>query len=294
MIGNHISNNGRGIDAGYSTETTVAHNRISSNLVDGVLFVNANNVSVKANRISTNGHGIRFADSLGMLVHHNNMIENGVQAFDERGIENTWDDGYPSGGNYWSDYAVPDRCSGPSQRICTRPDGLGDVPYDIAGGGQDRYPLAQPFNEAPVASFVLSPSTGDVTTAFLVDASSSSDSEDPTVALEVRWDWENDGVWDTPWSTEKISQHRYTRSGIYTIRLEVRDTGGLTNITTREIVVGPGSDGVPSNFDPAFMVLILLATVAGAVLLYMIRRRRKPVTSGTPQEETRELDHGDD
>jgi parallel beta-helix repeat protein len=58
---------------------------------------------------------------------------------------NNWDDGYPSGGNYWSDYNGTDLYSGPYQNE-TGSDGIGDTPYVIDANNQDNYPLLQPAN----------------------------------------------------------------------------------------------------------------------------------------------------
>src|SRR5213076_3134076 len=44
---------------------------------------------------------------------------------------NAWDDGYPQGGNFWSNYRGADQCSGPGQDVCNGPDGIGDTPYPI-------------------------------------------------------------------------------------------------------------------------------------------------------------------
>ena len=49
---------------------------------------------------------------------------------------NTWDNGYPAGGNYWSNYAGVD----------SNHDGIGDSPYIIDANNQDRYPLMNPWN----------------------------------------------------------------------------------------------------------------------------------------------------
>ena len=54
---------------------------------------------------------------------------------------------------------------------------------------------------------------GGTTTTFTVCASVSSDSEDASAALQVRWDWQDDGTWDTPWSPTKTAQHRYPHQG---------------------------------------------------------------------------------
>ena len=53
---------------------------------------------------------------------------------------NTWDDCYPSGGNYWSDYSGVDAYSGVYQNETGR-DGIGDTPYVIDEYNIDRYPL---------------------------------------------------------------------------------------------------------------------------------------------------------
>lgn len=52
-------------------------------------------------------------------------------------------------------------------------------------------------NTAPIASFVIFPDSGNTSTIFHFDASSCNDNEDPVSSLHVRWDWENDGAWDT-------------------------------------------------------------------------------------------------
>jgi hypothetical protein len=59
--------------------------------------------------------------------------------------DNSWDDGYPSGGNYWSDHNGTDSFCGPYQNE-TGGDGIGDTPYVINDNNVDHYPLMQPFN----------------------------------------------------------------------------------------------------------------------------------------------------
>ncbi|MHB9106850.1 MAG: PKD domain-containing protein [Armatimonadota bacterium] len=97
--------------------------------------------------------------------------------------------------------------------------------------------LVLPDGTAPTAAFTISPSSGNTGTTFNVDAGSSSDAEDSASDLQVRWDWENDGTWDTSYSTAKTAAHNYPSPGTYTIKLEVKDTSGLTGVTTRTVVV---------------------------------------------------------
>jgi hypothetical protein len=67
--------------------------------------------------------------------HHNNFVDNTNQVFHFEGETSVWDDGYPSGGNYWSDYTGSDSDG----------DGIGDVPYVIDADNEDRYPLTSSF-----------------------------------------------------------------------------------------------------------------------------------------------------
>lgn len=98
--------------------------------------------------IYSNTYGILVYDPAGHpyggnnMIYHNNVIDNTYQAKDGNSYPNTWDDGYPSGGNYWSDYVGVDLYSGPNQDEPGK-DGIGDEPYNVVGlaGSQDRYPF---------------------------------------------------------------------------------------------------------------------------------------------------------
>jgi len=64
--------------------------------------------------------------------------------FDTSGCIDVWDDGYPSSGNYWSDYADADLYCGPNQDIPGN-DGVWDHPYVIDSYNNDSYPLVKPY-----------------------------------------------------------------------------------------------------------------------------------------------------
>jgi len=106
-----------------------------------------------------------------------------------------------------------------------------------------------PENAPPFASFNVVPSSGPISTQFQFDASGSTDKEDPTSSLQIRWDWENDGTWDTSYSTTKTATHSYATAGTYTIKLEVKDTGSLTTTTTRQLVVTADNTPPTASFS---------------------------------------------
>src|SRR5256885_144269 len=95
----------------------------------------------------------------------------------------------------------------------------------------------------PVARFSSTPPSPDVNTAVSFDGSTSTSSNG---ALQARWDWEDNGVWDTTLSTTLSATHAFPSAGSYSIRLEVRDAGGLTGTVTHPVsVAAAGSPGVP-------------------------------------------------
>jgi len=89
-------------------------------------------------------------------------------------------------------------------------------------------------NDPPVPRF-----TAVVTGALevTVDAGASTDTETPTADLEVRWDFQDDGTWDTGWSTGKVATVTYPADGTYRIRMEVRDGIGQVAALTQEVTL---------------------------------------------------------
>src|SRR3989475_7224611 len=94
-----------------------------------------------------------------------------------------------------------------------------------------------PPNIPPHPGLEASPENGNTSTIFRFDASSSWDAQDPGASLEVRWDWQSDGSWDTNWSTGKIVTHQFVDPGTYVVRVEVRDSAGLTGNATQTVGV---------------------------------------------------------
>ncbi|MCK4443403.1 MAG: right-handed parallel beta-helix repeat-containing protein, partial [Thermoplasmata archaeon] len=137
-----------GIRLYYSENNTIEGNNLSSNGHALSLYYSNNN-TIARNSVSWNDQsGIRVGSSHNNTIYHNNMVNNTQQASDDTEA-NQWDDGYPSGGNYWSNYTGVDNCSGPNQDVCPDPDGIGDEPYVIDADSRDRYPLMSPFGIFP-------------------------------------------------------------------------------------------------------------------------------------------------
>jgi parallel beta-helix repeat protein len=125
-----------------SSNNTIAHNNASHNGQGVYLIIDSNNNTVAENVVSWNDVGISLSMASYNKVYHNIIIGNTDQAYDDTDT-NEWDDGYPSGGNYWSDYTGNDALSGPLQNVIGS-DGIGDSPNMVDFGTWDRYPLMSP------------------------------------------------------------------------------------------------------------------------------------------------------
>ncbi|TET90896.1 MAG: hypothetical protein E3J35_04470 [Methanomassiliicoccales archaeon] len=139
---NYLMYNSVGIVLIRSGYNAIANNTAVMNWNRGMyVYVESNNNTIVDNMLVENDEGL-WVEGNDNNIYHNRFVDNSPQALDS-GV-NSWDDGYPSGGNYWSDYTGLDEKSGPDQDQLGS-DGIGDTRYDITGGtNQDRYPLMSP------------------------------------------------------------------------------------------------------------------------------------------------------
>jgi parallel beta-helix repeat protein len=152
LTGNNVTENREnGLQFQTSSNNTVFDNNIERNMIGISLTDSSSNNTVSANNITDNKYyGINLWNSSYNLFFHNNMINHvRWQVTGSYSSSNKWDDGYPSGGNYWSDYNGTDVHSGPKQNL-TGADGIGDTRYTgffmmPSQWVLDRYPLIQPF-----------------------------------------------------------------------------------------------------------------------------------------------------
>lgn len=228
---NNLSHSSTGLYVSYSNNLSIDENSMWNNTGDGLYFYSCTDTIVKHNIVGGSGYcGIRLEVSTGFLISGNDLIDNAIQAADNTGPQNRWNEtALYGGGNYWSNYTYPD----------SNLDGFGDTPANITLDAVDYLPLAAPWvaNQDPVANFTVTPSVGTLATPFSFDASGCMDVEDLTADLEVRWDWNNDGIFDTSWTTTKTASYTYSSPGAKTIKLEVRDTGGHSDTITKAVTV---------------------------------------------------------
>jgi parallel beta-helix repeat protein len=171
ITGNNVSNNGGisgrdGIVIGLrSSYNTIINNTVSSNSGAGIALGyewSTGNI-IAGNNITFNdwaGIYMAWETESGNQFYHNNM-NNTVQVYTVQAA-NTWDNGYLSGGNYWSDYAGVDLYWGPYQNK-TGSDGIGDTPYAIDVNNKDNYPLMSPYE------YWINPLPGDINKDGKVD-----------------------------------------------------------------------------------------------------------------------------
>ncbi len=143
IIGNNVV--GQGIHTFLCSYNCIVGNNITR-CSTGIGFEMCSFNSIVGNNIMNNSIGILLAAySLSNSIYHNNFVNNTDQAYViEWGGWNGWDEGYPSGGNYWSDYTGQDLDR----------DGIGDTPYIIDDHDRDRYPLIYPYPWIEIAGDV--------------------------------------------------------------------------------------------------------------------------------------------
>jgi parallel beta-helix repeat protein len=175
LVGNNASNNGYGgiFLQSASNNNTIIDNNVSSNTVYwGIKIYDGSNNTVSGNTITKNYAGIELEEASNNVLFHNNIIDNIYQTrVVYAGYTNTWDNGYPSGGNYWSDYTGIDQYSGSYQNE-TGSDRIGDTNYVIDADNRDRYPLMKPWPpiEHELESSITAPATIKLGSASFLNA----------------------------------------------------------------------------------------------------------------------------
>jgi parallel beta-helix repeat protein len=154
ILNNTISDSLYGLHMSLSEYNNISLNRIYSNGNYGIYLQTLSNYNnITKNNISENSiYGLYITSGLGNHIYHNIFWNNTNQANDSFS-NNFWDNGYPDGGNYWSDFDEPsegayDNFTGPNQDEGDS-DGIVDYRYEYIDNGSgpkayDNYPLMEP------------------------------------------------------------------------------------------------------------------------------------------------------
>jgi parallel beta-helix repeat protein len=153
-----VKSNTHGIFLHSSSNNSIEENDVTTNY-DGISLMSfSNNNSVIRNNITRNTGtitgGLYLFSSSNNSIYHNTFADNFLDVYDaawdcpDSGLTspsiNFWDDGYPSGGNYWSNRTGTDNYRGPAQNQ-NGSDGILDTSYNIDINNQDNFPLTKPY-----------------------------------------------------------------------------------------------------------------------------------------------------
>jgi parallel beta-helix repeat protein len=177
VYGNRVRNSKIGVRLDNGENNTILGNVIENMLLDGEgiflenakrnviqrnLFVNdsfaislvlSTENTIKENTIKDcSNASIWLQSSSNNRIYHNNFANSTGNATADFSFNTVWDDGYPSGGNYWSGYNHPDLNNGTNQTM-SGSDGIGDVPHVIDENDRDNYPLMGPTSVFDAGSY---------------------------------------------------------------------------------------------------------------------------------------------
>jgi len=145
---NHVRAQTAGIRIDQANNNSISRNDVTDSY-DGIEIWSSQNNSIVENNITGNSCGIRLSDSSNNRIYNNNFINNtNPVILDNEGLD-VWDDGFPSGGNYWSDYTekYPNATE-------TDHSGLWNTPYVLDSNNRDNYPVVPEFS-----SFLIMPAS---------------------------------------------------------------------------------------------------------------------------------------
>ncbi|UCE38894.1 MAG: right-handed parallel beta-helix repeat-containing protein, partial [Thermoplasmata archaeon] len=154
IFNNKIPSESNDISLMYSNCNNIVNNSLSNGTAIYAYFSSNNTIII--NTIFDGYWGIILDSCTNNKIFHNNFMNNEKQAFDNS-YNNVWNDTYPSGGNYWSDYSGVDNNKSPNQNIPGK-DGIGDTPYPIIEGGagaKDNYPLMEPYSYKSLENYTI-------------------------------------------------------------------------------------------------------------------------------------------
>lgn len=138
IAGNSITQAYKGVLMDWlSRYNTITRNSIDNNTRGIVMQMYSSYNTVVGNNITRNSeYGVFLFINTDSTFYHNNFLGNTHHVGTYLPSVHVWDDGYPSGGNYWSNYTGVD----------VNHDGIWDTPHVIDANNTDYYPLMGMFH----------------------------------------------------------------------------------------------------------------------------------------------------
>jgi hypothetical protein len=124
--------------AGFSlTGNTLGHD-------DRALYLTGSSSgTVVGNSIQDDNVSFDVEGTVDAQLYHNDFVRDAKWVLLNSPVL-VWDNGYPSGGNYWGNYTGMDQFTGPGQNV-PGADGIGDQAQSLTPPNVDRYPLMTPW-----------------------------------------------------------------------------------------------------------------------------------------------------
>ena len=139
-----LTGNVQGLLLAYTNHSIISGNSAFNNYRAGIWIHSSSNNTIVNNLLMQNIYGLELSDSSNNRIYHNTFMCIFPVELSGYSSGNQWDNGYPSGGNFWYYYMGTDLFCGIYQNE-TGIDGIGDTPYRVSGANLDRYPLIKPI-----------------------------------------------------------------------------------------------------------------------------------------------------
>ena len=282
---NIMKNNNNGVLLWSSFNNTLSGNDIANNDM-GIKLEDSSNNSIHGNYIANNangiycGGGVPFRNCKNNIVYHNSFINNTKQVDDihwefpfSAPSLNRWDNGVE--GNYWSDYE--ERYPNATEIDNS---GIWDTPYVLDEHNQDNHPLMHPWDTqtpqdtTPPTISIISPenktyTANNVSLTFTVNELTS-------------WiGYSLDGQANvTVTRNTTLSGLSY---GSHNLIVYANDTDGNTGTSeTIYFTIAQQSEPFPTTWIAATIIIVTIAVVGAALLVYFGKMKKTTVKTETP------------
>jgi parallel beta-helix repeat protein len=257
LVNNIVKETYTGIRLENSSHCQISNNTMTLNFAYGIhLIYYAMQNLFTGNNIMENPSGAYLAaeDCQNNTFYHNNFVNN-IYQVSNFGSHTSWDNGYPFGGNYWSDYE--ERYPNAKE---IDDSGIWDTPYNpVEFGVQDNYPLMNPWVPIPpIANFTYSPENPTKDEIITFNASASYD-PDGTI-ISYKWDFGDNTITTT---TNQTITHSYPEFSNYSVTLTITDDDSLKDKMIKTVKVQAITSTLTIKVFPEEIEIGKNATISG-------------------------------